>query len=242
VRILKGFFAREAKRIADEAAKHLEEATKADQEQYEPDLSGWVVMTAPIAQALHEEFMSSIEKFVASGIELKPDDMLVLDKRAQEFAHARGAELVGMRLVDGQFVPNPNPKWAITESTRTTIRELVEEAFTEGYSPRQLRDEIEEHVAFSRDRALMVARTELARAHVRGGLDGAKAAGVATKRWVINPESPTAPVDDCGLNATAGDIPLDSKFPSGDDGPPQHPSCQCTVVFGFGSSELEQGA
>ncbi len=186
--------------------------------------------------------MFSVEQFIASGIGMKPDDMLVIDKYAQQFAHARAAELVGMRLVDGKLVPNPNPKWAITESTRTAIRELVGEAFTEGYSPQQLRDEIIESVAFSRDRAMTVARTELAHAHVKGGLEGAKVAGVTTKRWVINPASPTAPVDECGQNEDVGEIPLDAAFPSGDPGPPAHPSCECTIVFGFGSGEPEQEA
>lgn len=175
--------------------------------------------------------MSAVTQFVNSGINLTPGAMLSLDKRAQEFAHARGAELVGMRLVDSEFVPNPNPTWAITESTRDAIRELVEEAFTEGLSPQQLRDAIESSVMFSRDRAMMIARTELARAHVKGSLEGAAKAGVTTKRWLTNPESKTAPDDECGANEDQGPIPLTTVFQSGDEGPPQHPNCECTLIF-----------
>ena len=35
--------------------------------------------------------------------------------------------------------------------------------------------------------------------------------------------------DDCEANEAAGLIDLDEAFPSGDDSPPAHPNCRCTV-------------
>lgn len=241
-KLLTTFFKREAKRIADEAVEHFEQAHKADTESWQPNLDSWVQISTPVAEALQDEFMNAVGQFVNAGINLTPDALLALDQRAQAFAHERGAELVGMRLVDGEFVPNPNPQWAITETTRETIRGLVEKAFAEGCTPQQLRDAIESSVMFSRQRAMTVARTELARAHVRGSLEGASQAGVTKKRWLINPESPTAYEDDCGANQDQGAIPLASPFQSGDDGPPQHPNCECTLIFEFEPSPSEAQA
>jgi len=169
----------------------------------------------------------------AQGANIGPDNFLVLDKAALEFAQAHAAEAVGMLVTAEGMVPDPDPAMAITEPTRDVLRGLVVRAFKEGLSPAQLAKAIEASVGFSKHRAYDIAIAETARAQCAGALRTALEGGMTHKRWLINPESPTANHDECGENANAGWIPIAGKFPSGDIGPPNHPRCACTLVFGL---------
>jgi hypothetical protein len=170
---------------------------------------------------------------ITRGQAIGQDEFLVLDKAALEFAQERGAALVGMQVTAEGMVPNPNPVMAITESTRDMLRGLVVRAFKEGLSPAQLAKEIEASAGFSKQRAMDIACSEIARAQCAGGLRTALEMRMTHKRWIINPESPTANHDECGENAKAGWIPIAASFPSGDICPPSHSRCACAVVFGL---------
>ena len=174
-----------------------------------------------------------VKNTIAQGANIGPDKFLVLDKAALEFAQERAAELVGMQVTAEGMVPNPNPAMAITESTRDMLRGLVVRAFKEGLSPAQLAKEIEASAGFSKQRAMDIACSEIARAQCAGGLRTALEGGMTHKRWIINPESPTANHDECGENAKAGWIPIAASFPSGDICPPSHSRCACALVFGL---------
>jgi hypothetical protein len=215
-------------------------AFKSGSDDYKPDLD-WTALTPAVVAALRMEFEAGVRQMIAEGAVIGPDELLVLDKAALEYAHERAAELVGMRVTSEGMTPNPNARWAITETTRETLQGLVEQAFEDGWSPAQLSKQIQEAAAFGRQRAMMIARTELARAQVAGGLRTAAEGGVTHKRWLINPASPTAIEDECGGNAKDGWILVAANFSSGDVGPPQHPNCECTLVFGS-NKEVGSGA
>ena len=52
-------------------------------------------------------------------------------------------------------------------------------------------------------------------------------AGVPVKkRWLAEADC----CDVCSKNAAAGPIDLDDTFPSGDDTPPGHPNCRCSLT------------
>lgn len=157
-------------------------------------------------------------------------DFDALDQNARDFAAERSAELVGMSWDGNDLVDNPNAEYAITDGTRNELKRLVTRAFDDGLSPKQLADSIDESVAFSGDRALLVARTEMARAHVQGALDAAMDSGVVVaKRWLLGSEHDHD--DECDENDAEGLIAFDDEFSSGDDGPPAHPNCVCALVF-----------
>jgi hypothetical protein len=174
-----------------------------------------------------------VQNMTAQGANTGPDKFLVLDKAALEFAQERAAALVGMQVTAEGMVPSPNPAMAITEATRDMLRGLVVRAFKEGLSPAQLAKEIEASAGFSEGRAMDIACSEIARAQCAGGLRTALGGGMTHKRWIINPESPTASHDECGENAKAGWIPIAASFPSGDICPPSHSRCACALVFGL---------
>ncbi len=152
-----------------------------------------------------------------------------VNEAAASYATDRAAEMVGMKWVDGELVTNPNAEWVITETTRTEIRALVQKAFEEGMAPRDLSIAIRDDVMFSRQRADMIARTELAKSQVKGALNSWKESGrVSGKYWILGSEHD---VDDvCDMNVAAGTIPLGDDFPSGDPGAPAHPNCACDII------------
>lgn len=60
-----------------------------------------------------------------------------------------------------------------------------------------------------------------------GVLETLKVNGVEQIEWITEPGAcPT-----CLENEDAGPIDIDDTFPSGDDNPPAHPQCRCTVMI-----------
>ena len=154
----------------------------------------------------------------------------VLNDRALRYAQERGAELVGMKRVGDKLIANPNPEWAITDTTRSGIRGLIERAYSVGMTPADLRGELIDNYEFSAARAKMIAQTEMSFAGSRGQLLAWRESGVVThKEWHLSSDHPDGSNCDCQENEDAGPIELDEEFPSGDDAPPAHPGCLCAM-------------
>lgn len=160
------------------------------------------------------------------------DDLTSLaNPTATAWAKRRSAELVGMKILpDGSIVPNPDPKWAITESTREQIREQVRHAIEDGDSNDTLADTIASSHLFSEDRAETIARTELKKADAHGALIGYQESGVEEKESLLSFDHEEGACEICEENAAEGPIPITDSFPSGDDEPDYHPNCNCSVA------------
>lgn len=163
------------------------------------------------------------------GVNDKSDLVNQINERVLDFSRARAAELVGKKWVDGELVDNPNPVWAISETTRDMVRDTVARGIEEGKGIAALEEDIASSYAFSDERAAMIARTETIRAHNQGALTGYQVAsevGVAVqKEWLVGDGC----CDICQENADEGAIDIDDDFPSGDDAPPAHPNCRCSI-------------
>jgi len=156
------------------------------------------------------------------------------NERAVAYAEDRGAELVGMKWDhdSGAYIENPNPEWAIDNTTRDKIRDLVAMAEDKGWSNAELADAIQADTAFSDERAEMIARTETAFADIQGNLAGWEASGVVeSKEWSVSQDEVC---DEC-LALDGKVIGLDEDFPDGD--PPLHPNCRCDLLPGVISQE-----
>jgi len=168
-------------------------------------------------------------KQVVAALGASDDAFDVVDVFGKDYAQRRGAELVGMRVMsDGTVVPNPNPEFAITETTRNMVRGKLAEAIESGSSVHELRTAIMDDV-FGVKRALVISRTEISLAHNRGQLEGAKASGVQSKSWFDAGDE--AECDECPENADEGPIDIGDDFTSGDHAPPAHPNCRCSLVY-----------
>ena len=172
---------------------------------------------AGIAVAAGTDALSELNLFDAATLKR-------MTARATEYAETRAAELVGMKLVDGELVINPDAAFSIAETTRTMIRNAVTNAIEDGTPNAELATVIRDAGAFGEARAETIARTETATADVQGTIAGWRASGVvAGKQWLVADGC----CDECG--ALDGEVvALDDDFEGGD--PPLHPNCECTVL------------
>ena len=176
--------------------------------------------------------LDSVAEAVAKiGVDLPEDLVNQVNDAAVAIARDRAAELVGMKVLDdGSIVDNPDAEWAITDSTRDMIRDAIADGLADNIGRDEIIANISNLTGFSDDRAELIAETEIARANSQASLEGyrgAAQAGVTVKKeWLIASDNVC---DDCTDNADAGPIDLDEDFPSGDDAPPQHPNCRCSL-------------
>ena len=207
-----------------------------DQALLEINFNGWTVLFDDIQPVLEEIAKYSAARALAQVDITDKDITKMVDEYAVAWSRFRAAQLVGKRIEEGKLVDNPDADWAITESTRTYLRSTVTEAVNEGWSTQMLEKEIMESAAFDKNRANMVARTEIAFADVEGRLIGYKNSGVVTGKMSIMADGHDDD-DECDENAAAGVIPIDDAFPSGDSGPPYHPRCECDIIPIVGEEE-----
>lgn len=197
----------------------------------ELDYDGWSMLWGDAADCLGDIAKAgAYEALGQVGVSSKDITKLV-DKNAVNWADKRAAELVGKKWDGDQLLDNPNPRWAITDSTREYLRGTVGSAVDEGWSPQKLASSIKNDDNIWKDRADMISRTELQFAHQNGNLIGWKGSGVVKGKKSFCLHDDSANKDDpCIMNAEAGTIDIDDDFPSGDAAPPYHPNCVCTML------------
>lgn len=129
----------------------------------------------------------------------------------------------------------------INETTRAELRVLLTRAMEDGWSydktARAIKEEFEgfagrrpqQHI---RSRAHLVAVQEAGEAYEEGNLAVGRelqAAGLEMeKSWLTVGDNRVS--DQCLADEGAGWIPLEDPFPSGNDSPPGHVACRCTLL------------
>lgn len=194
------------------------------------DFSVWdalVKEVQPDLEATAREAVATV--FATLNLSTEGSDLFGLsDTQALEYAEMRAAELVGKKWVDGALVDNPSARWAITETTREDLREMIGQAFAEQWTPAELARHIDESFTFSAGRAEMIADTETAMAQTAATVQTGKNLGATTKSLQM---SNLHDVDDeCDLAQAAGEIPIDDPFPDGALHVPLHPRCCCVEM------------
>lgn len=230
-----GFLADQAPKIAAQFAElmGLEKGVQTDSGREKAwhhvlalDLSEWEDLSR-----ISEPFIAGVA-VLGGGEALKQldfdgdDDVdALMRQRAEAWAKNRAAEMVGMKVVDGELVPNPNAQWQITEGTREWLRGVTEQAISEGWSAQEMASAIKADYAFSAERAEVIARTEIALADIAGSVEGWKASGlVSEKEWLTADDC----CDEC-QEMHGKKAPIDGTFEDGKD-VPLHPQCRCDVL------------
>lgn len=152
-----------------------------------------------------------------------------VNQAAVAYAETRAAEMVGMKWVDGELVPNTDARWTITESTRSWLNDIVSDAFEQGMSPAKLATEIQSSGAFSLSRAQMIARTEISNAAVASQFAVSLAAGATHKRTFLSADHADDDDDICVDAADAGEVPIGYDYGLLQLAPLFHPRCKCSI-------------
>jgi len=198
-------------------------------------LVNWGDLIPEVTPYLETDAIAGATEFLTDRGIAEDSDMWtkVLDQ-ARQMARERGAELVGKRITDkGEIIDNPDARYAITETTRENLRELISKSVDEGWTTTELQHNILQSEDFSAARALTISRTESMYAYNHGKHEAAKGTGQKFKQQIGSGDA----CEDCMENIEAGLIPIDEPFPSGDDCTPIHPNDRC----GVGYSDTEDG-
>lgn len=228
-KVVGAFLAKQGKAIAAQLIEELGKDAITDTERVERvlralNLEGWADLVGdvgPIIEAITKD--GAAQALAQIGLKDSTDEMLSLvNEQAVAYSQDRAAELVGMKWVDGELVENPNPEWAITDSTREMLRGDVAQAMESGMSNDDLAALLQDNYAFSDERAEVIARTETAFADVAGNMTAYRESGlVEQKKWIT-----AAGCCDLCQELDGIVVDLDEDFPNeGGDGPPLHPQC-----------------
>jgi SPP1 gp7 family putative phage head morphogenesis protein len=115
----------------------------------------------------------------------------------------------------------------INQTTVEALQDLIGEAIDEQLSVDDLaRSLVDELDGFTLNRARMIARTEMSDAFAQSAIDKLNDYSIQYKQWISYSDC----CDDCSTNDDDGPIPIDDNFSSGDDAPPAHPNCRCTIA------------
>lgn len=128
----------------------------------------------------------------------------------------------------------------ISDTTIEDLRDFFGESLAAGLSDEEIAIAIDDYYAFGESRAMTIARTELAAAHVAGNVEGWKQAdvNVTGKRWILGDTHPQE--DECDDAADAGVVGVDEDFVPGIDLPPAHPNAVLEGSAFASYGELQQ--
>ena len=136
-----------------------------------------------------------------------------VQRLAGVFAEARGARLLKLEGPEN-----------LVSLTRERVNTLVSESLVRGDSLGTLTKNLRADLAFSKERASRIARTETATALGQGSKQSAVMQGRDEKGWVTQGDELVSQ-EICAPNEAAGWIGLGDSFPSGHDTIPGHPNC-----------------
>lgn len=188
----------------------------------------WLLAWIEVEQDTEKLFVGAIDAAVSKALEagalaaiatLKVNLSFKLSNpRAVHYLNQYGAELVK----------------GLNETTKDDLRSLISTAANEGWSWKQLEEEISGQFSDyikTDGRAHLIAMTEIGEAFSEGNLivnKDLQAAGLEIeKAWDPAGDGCTAI---CQPNADQGYIPLDQPFQSGHDRPLGHPGCWCDML------------
>lgn len=136
------------------------------------------------------------------------------------------ADIAGQRA--GELIASDASGGELGDSTRLLVRGTIQQALAEGWDIDELTDALRSSYAFSEDRAEVIADYEMRNAINQGELQTWKASGVVTgKEWLLSNDDGIC--DICNANAAQGQVGIEDSFSSGDDAPPAHPNCRCSL-------------
>lgn len=118
----------------------------------------------------------------------------------------------------------------LDKNRAATLDKFKQSLIDKGVSGDKLVDKVEAMRAkLLRDRRKTIAQTEQRMATENGAAEIARNRGAQFKRWITAGDDLVSDMD--VDNEAQGWIAFDEEFSSGDNQPPSHPNCRCTVTY-----------
>jgi HK97 family phage portal protein len=194
-------------------------------------------MRSDIRSRISRTVRDMLSTGIESGLEQIGIDATFVDFRNPDVIHF--IEQTEIRLAD-----------SVSATTINSLRPQLAEAMEQGASASDIADLLVDDPSnlFSPERAMMIARTEAARAYVQGELEGWRQSGrVEGRKWLLAPqacefcrsvakmyEGAVTPLDQPFLRQGMSLPGVDGgimKISYGDVfGPPLHPNCRCDLI------------
>lgn len=135
-----------------------------------------------------------------------------------------------------QLLKKIKPLIGLTERETLAVMRFEAALREEGLSPAIIQKQVERYASYLHEnRAYRIARTELSFAYNRGQLEAVRQAiesgwlpGQAKKVWLTAPDDRLCDICE-SLDGEERD--LDEPFSIGEDAPPAHPNCRCSVSY-----------
>jgi hypothetical protein len=207
---------------------------------------GWWIKNSEEVRNTYADFMPPLpdKLWTTIGCGGKGDG----DWTPSEWARRRGCELLGMvRGPEGQLTSNPDSRWAVSDSLRENIKEVIASSFDgvlypfdreRSYSSERdivayIQTFLDREYGQSTDRsrvikARVIAQTEIMRAQMGSHLNQCRQFGIVKRvRWVGSLDGSCAA---CTAN-NGVEVEFGSHFPSGARSPlDTHPLCRCVLT------------
>lgn len=192
------------------------------------------------SQAIHDSVLAGVTIGAQAGQKIYGMDLGLgpASQAIQQAAQTRVAELVGKKVLkDGTVVDNPNPKFSVTDTTVEEIRQAISTSLGMNESMTDAQSRVADIVG-DPNRAQTIAATESVNAYNSGMLTFGDQSGATGKEWNTN----GATDEICPDNADASPLAIDDTFPSGDDAPPAHPNCNCSMRLLYSNEYPDDGS
>ncbi len=203
------------------ASESLREAEDTDRATLEAEIASALsthIYSQPVTTAEQSTFASAITKAIDAGSEAAGAMTSTTAGDTESF--------IAEYLKDGGFSRLTGD---LDKTTVDRLASAVADAYESGADFDGVVQAVKDSFAdATTTRAKMIAQTELNDAFGQSVLHFGREAGATTKTW----ETDLAPCVVCIANALQGSIDLDEDFESGDDAPPSHPNCMCSMIVG----------
>lgn len=200
-------------------AGHVQESEAEDRERLETDIAaalGTQVYTLPVTADQQETFARAITTAIDNGGTAAADMLSTEAPDTESF--------IAEYLKDGGFARLTGD---IDQTTVNDLAKAVADAYESGADFDGVVQAVKDSfVQASSFRAKMIAQTELNDAWNQSLMHFGEQAGATKKSWVVD----AAPCPICIENALDGEIDFADDFGSGDDAPPAHPNCSCSLM------------
>ena len=189
------------------------------------------LLIASLAAIQWQELMNSVITDLYEAVQIGGSDGIAqtelkefnLESLASTYSSKRSAEMIGKKVVDGVLEDNPNARYVISNTTKDDLEDLIARAVENDISIDGLVKQIQFATTFSRTRAELIAKTEIAMAQIHGHLEMWKSSGVVKKVNIVL-SSDHILEDMCDVVSKQSPFAID-ELPS----MPIHPNCECSV-------------